>query len=252
MKVKDRWGKMPLTVASDPALPAIAKVVFSLLAMCHNEETEQCNPTQAQLAEYAGTSRSNIQKALRALKAAGYINQCCEKTAQGRRSAYKIHPKNDPIVVNPLTTGESTKDPIVVNPCHHSGQPFNGIKEKEKKTKRVPPSVDTNFADMHKKLRPVWTRITKEKYAGGELVKLARQHSEDAVIDALEQISHRPEPPRKVIPYLVTMLRDAPAPKAAPEPPASGEYDHSYELRFSTQMARRPGGIMAIPTWGEN
>ena len=113
--------------------------------------------------------------------------------------------------------------------------------------------MDTNFADMHKKLRPVWTRITKAKYPGGELVRLARQHSEDAVIDALEQISHRPEPPRKVIPYLVTMLRDAPAPKAAPEPPADPEeYDHNYESLFTTHMKNRPGGIMALPNFGGN
>ena len=254
-KQADRWGKMPLTVASDPALPATAKLVFSLLAMCHNEETKQCNPSQSQLAEYAGTSRSSIQRSVQALTEHGYVKQ---QSIKGRRSEYLLfqEPEHDP---NPVTSNSfdmtrigSSPDPNPVRGCPESGQPYNELKEKEKKTKRVPPSVDTNFADMHKKLRPVWTRITKAKYPGGELVRLARQHSEDAVIDALEQISHRPEPPRKVIPYLVTMLRDAPAPKAAPEPPADPEeYDHNYESLFTTHMKNRPGGIMAIPTWGE-
>ena len=251
-KQTDRWGKMPLTVASDPALPAAAKVVFAVLEMHHNEQTGQCNPSHQQLAEATGMNRGTVARSLRELRDRGYIQHDAKR---GVRTKYKMM-QNATFEMSQKASFEMMQNATLNDAksnikCCKKQHSYNVLKEKEKKTKRTPSG--SNLADLHKKLRPVWAKITKAKYAGGELVKLVRQHSEDAVIDAVEQISHRPEPPRKLIPYLVTMLRDTPTPKAAPEPPADPEeYDHSYEVRFSTQMARRPGGIMAIPTWGEN
>ena len=254
MAKTDRWGKIPLKIMSDENLTMGAKVLWACLAMHENPDSKQCNPTITQLAAASQLTRQSVRRFLQVLSKKNLITI----KKDGNRMLFELHPDGKKYSIDGKKCSIDKGEKCSIDGKKYSidgkkCSPHNNVLKEKKRKEKVPPSVDTNFADLHKKLRPVWTRISNAKYPGGELGKLARQHSETAVIDALEQIFHLPEPPRKVIPYLVVMLRDSPTPNTVSKPPADpGEYDHSHEVLISTQMANRPGGRMAIPTWGGN
>ena len=88
MKVKDRWGKIPLTILSDKDLTMGAKVLWACLAMHENPDSKQCNPTITQLAAASQLTRQSVRRFLQVLSNKNLITV----KKDGIRMLFELHP----------------------------------------------------------------------------------------------------------------------------------------------------------------
>ena len=71
---KRRFGVVDIDVVTDPALSLRAKGLYALLSTYADKE-RSCYPSINTLAEYSGTSRRTIERALRELEDSNYITR---------------------------------------------------------------------------------------------------------------------------------------------------------------------------------
>jgi hypothetical protein len=81
-KDRDAWIRLMLSVHVD-ALSCAAKIVAARLALHHNIEREQCNPSIRELVLGTGMSESTVRRAVRELEQKGWLS--VTRTSGGHR-----------------------------------------------------------------------------------------------------------------------------------------------------------------------
>lgn len=141
---RDDWLKLLLAVDSD-ALSSSAKVVAIRIALHHNVESGQCNPTIGRLALGTGMSESTVRRMIRELEEAGWLG--VDRT-RGRHSnsfdlraptlshAKGLNPVNGDSVEgsNPSNCGRVQAGPTLSNehsqPCQIEANPVTADTQK--------------------------------------------------------------------------------------------------------------------------
>ena len=204
---KERFGKLDLVIMQNSELTPNDKIVFAALRMYENPKTKQCNPSQEQLAEAIGSSRSSIQRGLKNLIHFGFVKLLDGK---GKRAKYALSidpPRVNVLIQNDSTNGSSI-DPPRVNNGPTTGQClYNDVKDNKKTNKRP------DFSELHFSARKLWPSITDQKYAAGDLTNLAKEFGKEIVSNALRNLADTKRTVKKPVPYMRTMLTSEPASK---------------------------------------
>lgn len=111
------------------------KLVLLILADCHNDQTDRCDPSGAYLMETTGLSNKAIFSAITSLESAGHLSA---ERRYGARNAYRLHPQTseprshvtyaDPVNVVPKPVNEGHGSPTSeprspVNHVHTTSEP---------------------------------------------------------------------------------------------------------------------------------
>ena len=114
-----------------------AQGVLLYLAMCHNGETGQCNPTRENIREFFSCDVKRVDRALSALKQAGLIVSIKKPSREGVSNWYVFpnlegSPKNG---IDPKTVGTPQNGNRVAPKMGATGSPQNGEGKSNKKSK---------------------------------------------------------------------------------------------------------------------
>lgn len=114
-----------------------AQGVLLYLAMCHNGETGQCNPTRENIREFFSCDVKRVDRALSALKQAGLIVSIKKPSREGVSNWYVFpnlegSPQNG---IDPKTVGTPQNGNRVAPKMGATGSPQNGEGKSNKKSK---------------------------------------------------------------------------------------------------------------------
>ena len=123
-KDRDQWVELML----GSKLGCAAKIVATRIALHHNVETGQCDPSLIGLATGAGTSESTVKRSLRELETAGWLQITHSRGGRsllgaGYRSSYQLTMPNS-------VTGEPVN--------RAAGEPVNRAKTEDQQGRRRP------------------------------------------------------------------------------------------------------------------
>ena len=200
----NRFGRLDANVMSSD-LPTAAKIVWAALRMFQNPKTNQCNPSQEQIAAAVGSSERSIRRALDALIAKGLVTV---DTGQNRRS-YSLNPEpKTPVDTGHKRRSDRTKTPV--QPVKTAARYNKEVKDKEKTSKKQRGMGELSI--FHRSARELWPKITEQTYSAGELTNLWKKHG-SLLSTALESLAKEKRKVRKPIPYLKTILEKKEEPK---------------------------------------
>lgn len=155
-----KFGKLDAEVARRRDLSANAKVIWGVLRMFENPNNQECFPSQKTLADAAGMNLRTVNKAVAELKKVDlvvmegtnrnpiYILQPTIDQAQVVDNSVEMLITQQPTIDQAQVEDEPTIDPVAT--YDRSGTqptidpvifPYNGLKDKLKDKKRVPPST---------------------------------------------------------------------------------------------------------------
>lgn len=146
-----------------------AQGVLLYLAMCHNGETGQCNPTRENIREFFSCDVKRVDRALSALKQAGLIVSIKKPSREGVSNWYVFpnldgSPQNG---IDPKTVGSPQNGERVAPKTGATGSPQNGEGKSNKKSKEKEVSASSSeaaptTAKKVSKKEPTGTRFTLE------------------------------------------------------------------------------------------
>lgn len=141
-----------------------AQGVLLYLAMCHNGETGQCNPTRENIREFFSCDVKRVDRALSALKQAGLIVSIKKPSREGVSNWYVFpnlegSPQNG---IDPKTVGTPQNGERVAPKTGATGSPQNGEGKSNKKSKEKEVSAPSaEVAPKAKKVRNSFVTASK-------------------------------------------------------------------------------------------
>lgn len=198
-----RFAIMPAAAVTDTRLSTRDLSVLAAIGV-HTDRNGWCYPSLGRLGDMLGISRQAVQKSMRVLTAAGYVQAVARAREDGGQASNRMrvlfdteHPQGAMRVAPPATPEVAPPATVEVAPPATPGvaqnDPSNAPPERQKPARVRAPAVDlpewldpqawADFSEHRRKIRAPLTEHAA-KLALGELAKLREQgHQPAAVIN---------------------------------------------------------------------